>query len=303
MTLTRREFSLGTIAAATLLPAGVSSTEADKVMRRAIPSSGEMLPVIGLGTNRYGVDDSEAARAPLRETLARFRAWGGGMVDTAPMYRNSESVLGELISELGMRDDIFLATKTDRDNPASTEPQMRESMMKLRSDSIDLMQIHNLSGWKHAIPILDAWKKEGRIRYTGITTSRSSQYEELEMILKTYDFDFLQINYSLEQRESADRLLPMAADRGIGVVVNRAFGGGRLFRTLADQPVPDWAQAFGCDSWAQFLLKYALSHPAVTVVIPGMTKVRHVDDNFGAALGRMPDESERREMERFYDAL
>ena len=302
MTLNRREFTLGALGALSF--SGLArATAADLVMKRAIPSSGELIPVIGLGTNRYGVDTSPEARAPLREALSRFHAWGGGMIDTAPMYRTSEIVLGDLIDELDIMEDVFMATKTDEEEASATEPQMQRSLERLKTRSVDLMQIHNLRGWKHTIPMLDDWKKDGRIRYTGITTSRSSQYEELETILKNHELDFLQINYSLEQRESAERLLPLAADRGVAVIINRAFGGGRIFRAVGETPLPEWAVDFGCESWAQFLLKYALSHPATTVVIPGMTKVRHVDDNFGAATTRMPDASERKQMEAFYDAL
>lgn len=303
MSLNRREFTLGTLGALTVSGLARADTGESALMQRAIPSSGEMIPVIGLGTNRYSVDASEAARAPLKATLQRFQAMGGGLIDTAPMYRQSEAVLGELLSELGIYDDIFMATKTDRDVEADTLPQMERSLTRLKSDSVDLMQIHNLKGWKHTIPMLNAWKQEGRIRYTGISTSRSRQYEELETILTNHDLDFVQINYSLEQRESAERLLPLAQDRGIAVIINRAFGGGRIFSLVGDMPLPDWATEFGCESWAQFLLKYALSHPATTVVIPGMTKPHYVDDNFRAAMTRMPDAAERQRMEAFYDAL
>ncbi len=301
MPLNRREFSLGALGALalpTLAGAGTGT-----LLRRPIPSTGEMIPVIGLGTNRYSVDETAEARAPLKATLKRFHEMGGGLIDTAPMYRRSEAVLGDLLSELGIYDEIFMATKTDREDASATPPQMELSLQRLKSDSVDLMQIHNLKGWKHTIPMLDAWKKDGRIRYTGITTSRSREYEELETILKQHDLDFLQINYSLEQRASAERLLPLARDRGMAVIINRAFGGGRIFDAVGDAPLPDWAAEFGCESWAQFLLKYALSHPATTVVIPGMTKAHYVDDNFHAAMTRMPDAAERKQMEAFYDAL
>ena len=151
--------------------------------------------------------------------------------------------------------------------------------------------------------MINAWKEQGRTRYTGITTSRSNQYEELARILEAHDFDFVQLNYSLEQREAEERLLPLAAERGMAVIINRAFGGGRIFKAVGDKPLPGWAAEFDCESWAQFLLKYALSHPAATLSIPGMTKVHHVDDNMGAARGRMPTPEHRQAMEAFYDAL
>lgn len=274
------------------------------MIRKAIPSSGEMLPVVGLGTNRYSVDGSTAARAPLRESLQRFHRLGGTFVDTAPMYRKSESVLGDLIAELGIRDDLFLATKTDRtDGSAATIAQMKESLARLKTKSIDLMQVHNLRGWQDALPVMREWQQAGRIRYIGITTSRGGEYAEFEKVMRQEDLDFIQVNYSLEQRDAAKRLLPLAAERGMGVIINRAFGGGRIFNKVGEQPVPDWAIEFGTESWAQFLLKYAISHPAATLSIPGMTKVHHVDDNLGAAHGRLPDADERQRMEAFFDTL
>jgi aryl-alcohol dehydrogenase-like predicted oxidoreductase len=262
-----------------------------------------MLPIIGLGTNRYGVGDSADARAPLKEALARFHEWGGTLIDTAPSYRTSESVLGDLMANLDIRGDMFVATKVDKENPADVAAQIRESQHKLQTEHFELQQVHNVRYWQSSLPVLREWKEKGLVRYVGITTSRSSQYEELEKAMKSEDMDFVQLNYSLEQRESAERLLPLAADRGMAVIINRAFGGGRIFNAVGDRPLPDWAQELGITSWAQFLLKYALSHPAVTVAIPGMTKARHVDDNFGAAHGPMPNAAQRAEMAAFYDAL
>lgn len=306
MGITRREFTQTTLAAATVAafsgPAAVAGCA--HLVTKKIPSSGESIPVIGLGTNRYGVDGSEAARAPLREALARFHALGGTLIDTAPMYRTSETVLGDLITGLGIRDDLFLATKTDRTGGRTEhDAQMRASLDKLHTETFDLMQVHNLNGWRDALPLMRNWQQDGRVRYVGITTSRENQYEEFEQVMRSEELDFIQVNYSLEQRKSADRLLPLAADRGVAVIINRAFGGGRLFEKVADQPLPGWAEDFDCTSWAQFLLKYAVSHPAATVAIPGMTKVRHVEDNMRASHGRLPDAAERRRMEEFFDAL
>ena len=275
----------------------------DELVERKIPSSGETVPIIGLGTNRYGVGDDAAAREPLLASLARFAELGGTLVDTAPSYRSSEIVLGELISTLGIRDQLFIATKIDKETMHESEAQMRASLDRLQVERVDLMQIHNLRGWQDNIRLLRAWKESEQTRYTGITTSRSAQYAELEVIIAEHELDFLQLNYSLEQREAADRLLPLAADRGMAVIINRAFGGGRIFEAVGDRPVPDWAREFDCNSWAQFLLKYALSHPAATLAIPGMTKVHHVDDNMQAGRGRMPDAAQRKAMEQFYDAL
>jgi len=286
MKITRREFNKAGLGAMTLatLGGGTALAGREELIRKAIPSTGEMLPIIGLGTNRYGVGDDAEKRAVLRAALARFHELGGTVIDTAPSYRSSESVLGDLIAELGIRDDLFIATKADEDGGAdATTEQMNESQRRLKTDTFDLMQVHNLRGWQDALPAMREWKQEGRIRYVGITTSRSRQYEEFESVLRQEELDFIQINYSLEQREAAGKILPLAADKGVAVIINRAFGGGRIFEKVGDQPLPDWAQEFGCASWAQFLLKYAIGHPAATLSIPGMTKLHHVDDNLGAA--------------------
>ena len=304
--ISRREFTKTTIAACSLLATGgpAALADASNVIRRKIPSSGEMIPIVGLGTNRYGVGPAAAERAPLREALVRFHEWGGRVIDTAPSYRTSESVLGNLIADLGIRDELFLATKVDRDaGRDDLIAQMQDSARNLETDTIDLMQVHNLRGWENNIPLLQEFKEDGRCRYIGITTSRSSQYGEMEKAMRRHDLDFIQVDYSLEQREAAERLLPMARDRGMAVMLNRTFGGGRIFGAVDNRTLPGWVGELEITSWAQFLLKYALSHPAATVAIPGMTKARHVDDNFGAAQGPMPDAAQRRQMEEFLDAL
>jgi aryl-alcohol dehydrogenase-like predicted oxidoreductase len=304
MRITRRNFNKAALAAGTLIAGGGPAAFAGPagVIERTIPSSGEMIPVIGLGTNRYGVGGSKEARAPLQDALARFHESGGTLIDTAPSYRTSETVLGDLMAELGIRDDMFVATKVDKEDPSEVDSQIRESQRRLQTESFELVQVHNVRYWQTSLPVLREWQEEGLVRYIGITTSRSSQYEELEKAMRAEDIDFVQLNYSLEQRESAKRLLPLAADRGMAVIINRAFGGGRIFDAVGDQPLPAWAQELGIMSWAQFLLKYALSHPAATVAIPGMTKTRHVDDNFGAGRGPMPDAAQRAKMEAFYDS-
>jgi aryl-alcohol dehydrogenase-like predicted oxidoreductase len=305
MTITRRDFNKACLGALSLTALGGNARAgAEQIIRKAIPSSGELVPIIGLGTNRYGVGDDVEKRAVLRAALARFHELGGTVIDTAPMYRSSESVLGDLIADLDIRDGLFVATKTDKDGgAAATSAQMKASQKKLKSATIDLMQVHNLINWQEALPVLREWQQEGLVRYIGITTSRAHQYEEFEKILRQEELDFIQINYSLEQREAADRILPLAADRGAAVMINRAFGGGRIFEKVGKQALPEWAREFGCETWAQFLLKYAIGHPASTLSIPGMTKLHHVDDNFGAAHGRLPDSAERARQESFYDAL
>ena len=305
MGITRREFVQTTIGATLLtsLPVGATAGPGHMI-KRAIPSSGEKIPVIGLGTNRYGVGASHEERAPLKAALARFHELGGTVIDTAPMYRTSESVLGDLIAELGVRDDLFVATKADRsEGKKATLAQMAGSSRRLKTPNFDLMQVHNLRGWKEALAAMREWKQEGRIRYIGITTSREKQYAEFEKVMREEELDFIQINYSLEQRSAAERILPLAQDNGVAVMINRAFGGGRIFKAVGDKPLPDWARAFDCSSWAQFLLKYAISHPAATVVIPGMTKAHHVEDNIMAGHGRLPSAEEREKQEAFFDSL
>ncbi len=301
MKISRREFSkagLGALSLAVMGRAAVAGPE--HMIRKAIPSTGELVPVIGLGTNRYG----QRERDELKAALERFHELGGTVIDTAPMYGRSEAVLGDLIADLGIREDLFIATKADEDpGGEATVAQMRESQQRLGTQMLDLMQVHNLRGTDAALGRMREWKQDGRIRYVGITTSRAAQYEAFEKVMRRHELDFIQVNYSLEQREAAERILPLAAERGAAVIINRAFGGGRIFDKVGDQPLPDWAAAFGCVSWAQFLLKYAIGHPAATLSIPGMTKVRHVDDNFGAAHGRLPDAGERRRQEAFFDAL
>ncbi len=301
MKISRREFSkagLGALSLAVMGRAAVAGPE--HMIRKAIPSTGELVPVIGLGTNRFG----QRERDELKAALERFHELGGTVIDTAPMYGRSEAVLGDLIADLGIREDLFIATKADEDpGGEATVAQMRESQQRLGTQMLDLMQVHNLRGTDAALGRMREWKQDGRIRYVGITTSRAAQYEAFEKVMRRHELDFIQVNYSLEQREAAERILPLAAERGAAVIINRAFGGGRIFDKVGDQPLPDWAAAFGCASWAQFLLKYAIGHPAATLSIPGMTKVRHVDDNFGAAHGRLPDAGERRRQEAFFDAL
>lgn len=305
MRFTRRQFTkLGLGTSAGLALGQVPAFADEHGMHKAIPSSVEKIPIVGLGTNRYGVGGDAEKRAALQEALARFHELGGTVVDTAPMYGSSETVLGDLIENLGIRDELFMATKVDVDGKDQQASRMERSFARLKYDEIDLMQCHNLVDWQNAIPMMRELQQEGRVRYVGITSSRERQYDEMEQIMKKHDLDFIQINYSLaDQRLSDQRLLPLAADRGMAVLVNRPFGGGGVFGKLQGSSMPDWAQEFGAESWAQFLLKYALSHPAVTAAIPGMTKARHVSDNMRAALGRLPTAAERKRQEAFFDAL
>lgn len=306
MKISRRDFTKAGLGAGALMAVGVPGAIAapEDLITKAIPSSGERIPAIGLGTNRYGVGRGAEERAPLLAALKRFHELGGTVIDTAPGYRTSELVLGDLMDQLDNREDMFVATKVDRrDGADATHEQMLESQRRLQTDHFDLMQVHNLRNTSESLAVIREWKQEGLVRYVGITTSRLEQYEEFEKVMRAEDLDFIQVNYSLEQRESAERLLPLAEDLGMAVMINRAFGGGRIFSAVGDQPLPDWAAEFGVSSWAQFLLKYAIGHPAATVAIPGMTKVRHVEDNIQAMHGRLPTAEERQKQEAFFDSL
>lgn len=304
MLLDRREFiKLGT-GAGVALALGVKPVFAQgELIRKKIPSSGQLLPPIGVGTNRYGVGASETERAPLRAALKLFAELGGQVIDTAPMYGASEFVLGELISELGNREQYFLATKTDREGREAGLAQFENSRKVLKSDYIDLMQVHNIIDANTQLPQMREWKAAGRIGYVGITTSSARQYEEFEQLMSTQQMDFIQVDYSIDNREAAERILPLAEDKGIAVLVNVPLGRGSTFSTVGDRALPDWTAEFDCQSWAQFFLKYVISHPAVTCAIPGMRKESHVVDNMGAATGRLPDAALRRRQEQFFDSL
>jgi len=301
MKLSRRDLlKLGAGAAAGALAGPARSAAA--LVTRAIPSSGERLPVVGIGTNRYRTG-SEAELAPLRETLKTFAAAGGKVIDTAPMYGSSEVVLGQLIAGLGIRKQLFLATKVYASGRESGAEEMHDSFKRLQTDRIDLIQVHNLSDTATQLATMREGKRTGRYRYIGVTTSRDGQYEEMEAVLKGETLDFVQVDYSIDNRTAAERILPLALERRVAVLVNLPFGRARLFSSVRGKPLPAWASEFDCTSWAQFFLKYVVGHPAVTVAIPGTRRPEHVLDNLGAARGRLPDQAQRRKMEQFFEAL
>ena len=275
------------------------------LIQKTIPSSGEMIPPIGIGTNRYGVGESEEERAPLRDTMARFVELGGKVMDTAAVYGTSEVVIGDIARELGIRDRLFLVTKTDIRGQVQGEEGLQNAMGRLQTDMIDVMLVHNFANTTSELAVMREWQEAVRIRYIGASTSSENQHSDMEQLLLNEDVQIVQINYSLGDRAAADRLLPLAADRGVGVMVNVPFGGGRnsAFDRVEGVELPEWASEFDCDSWGQFFLKYIISHPAVTVAIPGTRQVRHVNDNLGAAMGRLPDAAQRRRQEQFFDSL
>ena len=306
MTLTRRTvIKTGlAIGASACLPGTRLLGQSEALIQRSIPSSGESLPVIGIGTaRRYDVAADAPERAELKEVLRLFAQGGGRVLDTAPGYGQAESRVGELVAELGTRSAYFIATKVGVEGREAGVAQLEESLRRLRTDKIDLIQVHNLRDFKVQLATLREWKQAGRARYVGASTSFDGQYAEFEQAMRSEAMDVVQVDYALDNRNAADRILPLAADRGMAVFVNLPFGRGRLFQAVRDRPLPDWAREFDCATWAQFFLKYIVSHPAVTCAIPGTAQVKYVADNLGAAKGRLPDASMRKRMEQFVDAL
>ncbi|MGQ0546850.1 MAG: aldo/keto reductase [Betaproteobacteria bacterium] len=273
---------------------------AGSFMSNSIPANRD-LPRIGLGTwQTFDVGDDAAARAPLREVL---KLLDGHVVDSSPMYGSAEAVVGELVAGLGMRDRLFIATKVWTRGGEAGMAQMETSFKRLRVEVMDLMQVHNLADVStHESTLLD-WKQRGRIRHIGITHYTASAYPEVERALQGGAWDFLQINYSLAEREAEKRLLPLARDKGVRVLINRPFGEGALFRRARGKPLPPWAAELGIASWAQYFLKWIVSHPAVTCAIPGTSKPEHMKDNLGAAKGVLPDRSSRIRMTEYFDSL
>ncbi len=264
---------------------------------RAIPSSGEALPVVGIGTwQTFDVGASASERRPLEEVLRVFAERGGRVVDSSPMYGRSEGVVGDLARGLGVTDSLFLATKVWTTGRQAGVDQMERSLSLLGGRRLDLEQVHNLVDVATHLRTLAAWKEAGRVRYVGITHYSAGAYPEVERVLRSERLDFLQINYSLAEPQAELRLLPLAAERGVAVIANRPFGGGEALRRASGRPLPTWAAELGCASWAQFFLKWILGHPAVTCVIPGTGKVRHLEDNLAAAEGPVPDATQRRRM-------
>jgi diketogulonate reductase-like aldo/keto reductase len=266
---------------------------------RIIPADGRRLPVVGLGTwQTFDAGADPAARANLGPLLARFVELGGEVIDSSPMYGSAEGVVGELARERGLRPRLFLATKVWTRGTAAGIAQMQESLRRLASERIELMQVHNLQDWQKHLPTLRAWKAEGRIRYLGISHYAASAYAEVEAVLRSEPLDFLQINYSLAEQESARRLLPLAAERGVAVLANRPFAEGALFRTVQGKALPAAAADHGCRSWAQVFLRWILAHPAVTCTIPASNRIDHLEDNMAAGIGPLPDFREQTALAR-----
>jgi len=311
--ITRREAAklIGAGAAGWLLPVRAScaqtKNESSMMIGRPIPASSEKLPVIGLGTWRtFDVDLTTDNHRELEEVLSLFVKLGGRVVDSSPMYGRAEEVIGDLTATLVMGDKLatakpsggglFLATKVWTRGKENGIKSMERSMSRLRTKRIDLMQVHNLVDVDSHLATLREWKEQGRIRYIGITHYESGAFGEVEKIMRREKLDFVQINYSIMEREAEERILPLAQERGIAVIVNRPFGGGDLFDRVRFKSLPEWSAEFGCRSWAQFFLKWIVANPAVTCAIPATDKARHLEDNMQAGIGRLPDAKMRQGM-------
>jgi len=307
----RRDFLRGCAGAmaAAALPAPLLAAvpaPATQLLTRAVPATGERLPIVGLGTNAYSVTDP-AEFAKRQSVVARLIELGAKVIDTAHAYGDSELVVGRILHELKTRDRVFLATKTPiQGDLAQPDQIVAETFRRLATDTVDLLQIHNMHGTAELMPTLRKLKDERRIRYIGATTSRDEQYPELLAALRAHPLDFIQVDYSIDNRNAAAELLSAAADKGVAVLVNMPFGGrreGNLLRKLGDRPLPPWAGELGAGTWAEFLLKYVVSHPAVTCAIPGTTSVANLETNLRAASGTLPDAALRARMETYWDSL
>lgn len=275
----------------------------NEMIKRIVPSSSEILPVIGLGSWLQFDVNKEIDLAPLREVLKKMAEYGGKVIDSSPMYGRSEEVIGNLNAELDLEDKFFYATKvwtTGRENGIE---QMNASAKKMRRNTIDLMQIHNLVDWQTHFKTLKEWKEKGKVRYIGITHYTASAHDQLEEIVKLKDIDFVQFNYSIGVRNAEDRLLNAANDNGVAVIINEPYESGALFKVVKGKTLPEWSKESDINSWGQFFLKYIISHPAVTCVIPGTSDPKHLVDNMEGGYGQLPDEKMRKTMVEYFEGL
>lgn len=295
---------LATVGATALLPMTLSAQSHMPLINRAIPKSGELLPVVGIGTyDTFDVGVKAPERTELKQVLLEFAALGGKVIDSSPMYGEAERVVGDLTGEMGHREKYSYATKVWTSGSDAGVRQMEQSFKLMRTQRMELMQIHNLLDLETHTKTLREWKASGKIRYMGITHYHAGAHAELEKLIKTNTYDTVQFNYSMAEREAEARLLPACLEAGVAVIVNRPFAQANLFGRVKGKPVPAWAVEFDCTSWAQFFLKYLLGHPAVTCVIPGTRRVTHLKDNMQAGMGRLPDAAQRRRMLETFNAL
>jgi aryl-alcohol dehydrogenase-like predicted oxidoreductase len=289
--------------AALLSPAAWAADAKQQLITRKIPSTGEAVPMIGLGTSgALDVGDTPEERADVEAVLKRFFAAGATLIDTAPSYGRAEGVVGDLVAKLKPAKK-FLATKVSASGEKGGFQQIDNSFKALKVPVIDLLQIHSLKDWKTHSKTLRKLKEQKKVRYIGITHSSTSAFEQLEEVMRADKWDWVQLNYSIQTREAEERLLPLAQELGVAVMVNRAFEDGAIFQRVASKPLPQWASEIGCATWGQFFLKYVLSHPAVTCVIPATAKVEHMADNLQAGRGTLPEENWRGEMVRYFKSL
>lgn len=306
--LTRGAFlrvAAGTAAATCLALGAPVSAATDPVRTRKIPKSGEALPIVGLGTARtFDVEGSPAELAARTAVLEELIAGGGKVIDTSTSYGNAESIVGRLLADMGARDRVFLATKVSTAGGREVGvDQMQGSLRSLRTKRLDLIQVHNLKNTAVHLATMRAWRDAGKVRYIGVTHFRVGAYAKLARVMRDEDLDFVQFKYSIATREAEQRLLPLAAERGIAVLINRPYDLGRLFRAVRGRSLPPWAAEFDAATWGQFFLKYILAEPAVTCVIPGTRKAKHMADNLGAGRGALPDAAQRRRMVEFWSSL
>ncbi|WPC04453.1 aldo/keto reductase [Pseudomonas benzenivorans] len=291
---------LGLAATLPLLPRTFAQ-EPGSLLQRTIPASGEALPAIGLGTSRtFHVRLDDASLAPLEQVMGTFIEGGGRLIDTAPSYGNAEAVTGALLRRTGSQARAFLASKVSAHGRERGLAQFAASLRALQSERIDLMQVHNLQDTHTQLALLRELKAEGKVRYIGITHYREAAHDDLLAVLAKEPVDFVQLNYSVAERNAERRLLPYCADRGIATLINRPFARGQLFQRVRGRPLPDWAADVDADSWAQLLLKFILAHPAVTVAIPATSKAHYMADNLGAGRGRLPDAALRERIARAF---
>jgi aryl-alcohol dehydrogenase-like predicted oxidoreductase len=291
-------------AASLLIAPSLAAQEKRTMLQRVIPSSGEKLPVIGLGTSRvFEVGASAAERQPLEEVLTLLAKNGGKLVDTSPMYGRAEAVTGEIAAKLKLHDSLFLATKVWTTGRDAGIKQMEQSLDLLGTKKLDLIQVHNLIDLETQLATLREWKKAARVRYTGITHSSTGSQAEVARVLEKEPVDFVQINYSLLEREAEERVFPVAKERGVAVIVNRPFGRGNLFDRVRGKALPDWAAEIDCKTWAQFFLKWIVANPVVTCAIPATSKPHHMEDNLQGGVGRLPDAKMRQRMVELVTAL
>ncbi|OJV12881.1 MAG: aldo/keto reductase [Dyadobacter sp. 50-39] len=298
---TRRQALAGLAAAGAGLALSPFNSSANldikMILERKIPSTGERLPVVGLGSwQQFDVGPGAAERAPLKAVLQKMQGMGGRLIDASPMYGRAEQVIGDLTTDLNLNDRFFFATKVWTTGKQEGIDQMSASLRKMKRKKIDLMQVHNLQDWETHLKTLKDWKAEGKIRYVGITHYTDASHARLEQIVKSENIDFVQFNYSIRSRNAEKSLLKAARDRGVAVIINEPFEQGALFRAVKGKELPGWASDYDIKSWAQFFLKYIISNDAVTCVIPGTSDVKHLVDNLAAGEGRLPDEAGRNKM-------